>query len=513
MKCNDFLSSRKIFAYFLFLVLSLVVLFLSPQNLGRSLFIQFVLIIWILMNWRYKFNLLLSSLAILALLLPFNVTIKIPDTIRGFTLYEPYVMSVRVIYLIPVISVIDLGVVLIFLSLIFENRNTIFKRFGNIKVNLTKVFHNNSFVNIFLFVFAGVLFINLIKNIFILKDFIAFMNNLRFLFWISTGLFVINALIKLQENKIYKKFQQDLSIIIILISFVQVFIALFQFRNGHSVGADFLGESELLKGFYGTSWVVLNGRIFLRGYGTFPHPNIFAAFLNLLLIKVLFTNIFTLISKFNKYIRIGLALILLVGVSLTLSRTGLVVAFVVILLKFFSLMFKLIKNEKKFAFGFISIWSERLVNLFKGEEVSFSERIKLARISIKLIKENFVNGVGWGKFISAMGKDVPKTDSGHILFEPVHNIFLLILAENGVIFGSMIIFGIMGFWFGNLFRSIRSRNLNLLLIILSLGVWFIIGSNFDHYFWTLPQGILMTVIFISAQYLIRLKHKFLIVGD
>jgi len=97
--------------------------------------------------------------------------------------------------------------------------------------------------------------------------------------------------------------------------------------------------------------------------------------------------------------------------------------------------------------------------------------------------------VGLGKFVEYMGENAPLTKNGLYLLQPVHNIFVLLLAEFGVI-------GFFSFFFllfGILRRNIKKFNIFVILIILS-----VIGIGLvDHYFVSLPQGLGMFWLFIG----------------
>ena len=68
------------------------------------------------------------------------------------------------------------------------------------------------------------------------------------------------------------------------------------------------------------------------------------------------------------------------------------------------------------------------------------------------------------------------------IHQPVHNIYLLIASETGLI--GLILFLVFIF---QLFRKIIGQEYFLLLIVFS----FLFIGLFDHFFWTLQQGQLM----------------------
>jgi O-antigen ligase len=135
---------------------------------------------------------------------------------------------------------------------------------------------------------------------------------------------------------------------------------------------------------------------------------------------------------------------------------------------------------------FIGLLSERVLNLFTGGDNSWSDRLELMRASLTMIKKNLLIGVGIGEFTSNMGDSVPRSSNGILLLQPVHNILLLIIAEIGLIgFG---LYSILLYFF------LKNRKFNLRFVIGLVSI-FIIGM-FDHYLFSLPQGLVVFFLII-----------------
>ena len=106
---------------------------------------------------------------------------------------------------------------------------------------------------------------------------------------------------------------------------------------------------------------------------------------------------------------------------------------------------------------------------------------------MEIIKENRFRGVGWGGFVTAMDD---YTGEGLLpyLHQPVHNIYLLIAAESGVL--ALVVF--LFFLFGIVRHAWVSRGEPILRYVLVLTFFgFLAISFFDHYLWTIQQGSLM----------------------
>ena len=112
-----------------------------------------------------------------------------------------------------------------------------------------------------------------------------------------------------------------------------------------------------------------------------------------------------------------------------------------------------------------------------GDE-SITQRESLVQSSEAMIKNHPIFGVGLNNFLT----NLPAFEK----VQPVHNIFLLVLSETGIV-------GISFFlWF--LIKTIKKVQSSYLLLLisclLSLGM-------FDHYFLTLQQGQLLFAIILG----------------
>ena len=109
--------------------------------------------------------------------------------------------------------------------------------------------------------------------------------------------------------------------------------------------------------------------------------------------------------------------------------------------------------------------------------------------SLQMIKAHPVFGVGLNNFLVNL-PEFQKTHNSVFSLQPVHNIYLLVLAETGIIgFGAF-----MWLLFKTYYKvksqklkvksSIQNSKVLILSIVLILGL-------FDHYFLTLQQGQLL----------------------
>ena len=127
------------------------------------------------------------------------------------------------------------------------------------------------------------------------------------------------------------------------------------------------------------------------------------------------------------------------------------------------------------------------------EQKSLNERLVLAQNALVLIKKRPLLGVGLGNFIPAQPEMLPFLRQDVNLLQPVHNIYLLIASETGLI--GLLVFITMAvkiFWrAGNVpLHYNRAYAIRPYLLILFLGL-------FDHYWLTLPQNFLLFAVVLG----------------
>jgi hypothetical protein len=251
---------------------------------------------------------------------------------------------------------------------------------------------------------------------------------------------------------------------------IQLVIGVLQFSGGKSLGLEFLGESKLLAGAIGTSFIKLSEGEFLRAYGTFPHPNVLAGYL-------LFTFLSASFAHFT-YKRKGLPLLVMLLSSFLMVFTFSRVALALLVISW--LVIGYISMMKK---GLGVLIFERFGTFFTGMDYALEDRVKLIRESIEVIKQNLWFGVGSGNFTRALEGNVPYAATGISLLQPVHSIPLLLISEHGIVFGLLLTALITIFTLRPLFMTFLGKH------ILVLGALSLIAVGLmDHYLLTIQQG-------------------------
>lgn len=260
----------------------------------------------------------------------------------------------------------------------------------------------------------------------------------------------------------------------------------------HSIGGlwYYFGERTFSTLTPGIANASLNGTLVLRPYATFPHPNVLAAFSVIMVAFLLFSGQ----SRMRKWQMslVGLSCVLgCLTTFLTLSRTGIAVLLLVLGVW---IMWLIRKNKKLIGLGVVVLLCLAITLYVSGSYLRFSQlRFSDETIVIRefLLSKAYViftqhplTGVGLQNFLPALSYHLsPLTPLAY--FQPVHSVYLLILAETGII--GVALFGL--FLFYAIYKIISSPSMRLMKTLLLIA--FLLLSLTDHYFYTLHQGQLL----------------------
>lgn len=410
-----------------------------------------------------------------------------------------YISGVRVDYLSPTIYITDLLLILLFITsvIVFFKTQKIKNQISKIKVKT-----QNSKFKIFIISF---LLISIVAGIIFSKNqWAGLYGLLKITEFIFFGAYVSKRINSIKEIK-------NIVLIFSLAILFESFLAIFQYFNQGSLGGLFywVGERMFNSQTPGIANASLNGQLILRPYGTFPHPNVLGGFL--LIAMVLVISIFQFpIFIFKKTI-FGISLLTgSIALLLTMSRAATIIWTILLIfyflkhirnlqVKIYNLQFQVKNVMLLMVFScFISIYfftplGARFTSFTLSDEAVVNRK-ELMEKSIMMIKSSPVYGVGVNNFLVNL-PEVKKsaTYSMNNYLQPVHNIYLLIAAETGMV-------GLMVFGWLIVITCKRIKNNeqgarrscflihNSKFIILSS---VLILGIFDHYFLTIQQGQLL----------------------
>jgi len=309
-----------------------------------------------------------------------------------------------------------------------------------------------------------------------------------FLFLLGTGLFFLIVRAEYNRNKLFLTFFSAI--------FLQSLLAIWQFLSQKTFAFKWLGLASHLPIDLGTSVVEVSskGERWLRAYGGFDHPNILggAVAIGLVIFVWLFVKEKIKIKAAYYYL---LFTVCFLGLIFSFSRSswgGFTLALLFILAvcmikKDWRAQTKILKtillSVVLFAvifFQYSDLFVTRLAGEGRLEIKSDYERSYFLNESRDIIKDNILFGTGIGNYITQTIKE--RKNDYFWTFQPVHNTFLLVLAEIGI-FG-FLFFTLFLAWI--VFYSFEKKeflNLSILIIL------FII-MLYDHWLWSLHFGIM-----------------------
>lgn len=274
-------------------------------------------------------------------------------------------------------------------------------------------------------------------------------------------------------------------------SLFQLILVSFQIVNGSSLQGFwyFLGERSFSISSPGISKMALDGVEILRPYGTFSHPNSLAGFYLLVYGYFLYYSKKIILSQILSISRQLLLAISTILVFLTFSKIAISTLIIITTWHVFKQKYKCVLCLT--AKLIVPIVIGCLFLSGTGDVDSINKRIWLAKSALQIIISHPLYGTGLGNYLYAQSAfSIPYS---YFFLQPVHNIFLLLMAEVGIPLS--ISFGIV------LLRVLKPLFNNRQVVVIVI-IIFITGF-FDHYWLTLQQNIiLIPLVFGLLQ-----KHK------
>lgn len=319
----------------------------------------------------------------------------------------------------------------------------------------------------------------------------------------------------------------------VFVGLILVFgLGLWQMIVGWSPASSWLGLASRSAEHLGDSVIIIEGQRILRMYGSFPHPNIFGTAIALMFGAIasvsfrhrpqaqqegggeIFKNqvqesrrsptTFEMTWKFRLLVAIPL---LIVAVLFCISRSA-ALAMACALIAYLGLSYKnILKRRALFLIALffpVLIWTLQFISpsllALRGqsfaEQQSISERVAQMGEWWQVMEQNGVWGTGIYHYPQAIA-DIQGASLPAWAYQPVHNVFLLVIAELGLFWCAVIVIGacvILKEFFVDrrIFQlpNFPTSLLPLLITIFSL-------SCFDHALWTSWSGMSYMAVAIA----------------
>ena len=380
--------------------------------------------------------------------------------------------------------------------------------FLNIKKDKSFNFHllsedkRLSFFNIW-WLIAGLELIMFIPIFFASNKAVAVASYGRFL--LGIGLFWLVSSFNYSKTKLIISFVIGVSL--------QAILGLWQFLSQSSFSNKWLGMAEHITSDLGVSVIeTLKGERWLRAYGGLDHPNILGGLLVIGVILLILQIINFKKRNSNGYknnvVYAFFILIFTACLFFTFSRgawAGLIVGLISLLvisvwqsdLLIQKRLLLIILVLGLLVFSLYTINSDlvltRLSKDTRLEIKSNTERISSYKTAGEIVKKHWLTGVGIGNYTGAVHNIRPNLESYN--YQPVHNVFMLILAEIGFIglfVFIMIIFKVVHSLFSLKSIEYKFKIYNISFILVLLTMYMV-----DHWWWSLHFGILLTWLILG----------------
>ncbi len=379
---------------------------------------------------------------------------------KHFIFNYAYVNGLLVDYLIPVIYLQDLLVVIfIFLSIIAFKKNLL-----SVSPAL------NNYLRLLIFFILSYVFSTLISANKVVSISYATRSLLYALFSICTISFLT----------MYVPFKNILKILFVSVIFICT-LGLLQTIKQSSIFNNYLffGEQPYTVSTYGIAKEHIHDFVFVPPYATFRHPNVFAGFLTIIIIWFLHQYI---TSREKRYLFITLFGVCLITLTLSINSIAtLAFGFISLFsITVYNLKLKKLLLSLSFTIFFVMITVFSVLpylsdNYFNANP-SFYRRTYLGNITTSSIQKSPYFGYGANTNVYYISKVSNFFDMKYM--QPVHNIFLLLLFENGI-YGLATFLFLLGFC---IYLSIKRDT----IFYVSIFQLMLLGL-FDHFIFTHHQ--------------------------
>lgn len=284
--------------------------------------------------------------------------------------------------------------------------------------------------------------------------------------------------------------------------FFHVFIGVYEFLNQRSFVCKYLGLAAHNPEELGVSVIENAAGRWLRSYGGFDHPNVFAGVLVVSIVIAAYLLSRQKLIRTRKEVIGSLFLFVfyffsIVALLFTFSRSawlslvvGLLALFVFLLTKkekwqlgrlLALLLFSLFLSGLIF-FSYQDLFVTRIEANDRLEQKSLTERTEQLSLNKKVVMDNWLLGLGIGNYNIFLAKEDLSQGIKKAAWEyqPVHNSFLLLLSESGIFSLIFFLALILSIWYRGR-KEAFSWSLLIPLIFLML---------FDHWLLSLPFGII-----------------------
>jgi hypothetical protein len=277
---------------------------------------------------------------------------------------------------------------------------------------------------------------------------------------------------------------------------VPIMLAWIQVVTGASPDSSLLGISSKDVATSGVAVVETAAGRLMRAYGTFPHPNIFGGYLAFGVIALAWLSRFI---QNKRYMAAALLVSTVLSATfiVTFSRSAWLALFTALLVLIVMMFWQKKLPPRRvipiMALGLASIISTFI--FFHSQVISRfdpSQRLEAVSIEERASQYQTVQDVFWEAPLLGVGPSaytftLERLNPGHPVwfYQPIHNVFLLILAELGVVGGIAFFYWV---YCMDMVGHTHEKKPGGMFAI-TAGTCLLVIGLFDHYLWSLWPGL------------------------
>lgn len=317
----------------------------------------------------------------------------------------------------------------------------------------------------------------------------------------------------LAERLRQKELRQRYVVILVAGLVGEAWLLIGEWMRQGSLGLQWLGEWRFTVFTPGIAKVIYNGQEYLRSYGTFAHPNVIGGMLALALGLLVWWKLQP-VRRYelggpewlqqpahrilnNHSAKWTSLVVMSLGLLLTFSRSAWLVAIAGIVMvsmvarpqlpqRISGKLWMVVAGAIVLGVMVTPIIIARFMSLDTTDSLSIDRRVQLTKVAQELLEKSPVWGVGVAQFVPEVGNYGPLYGVG-VWREPVHNLYLLMATEVGLVaLASWIV--VMGLVWWRLALEYRRTGRVELALVLILWVQILALGLVDHYWWTSQQG-------------------------
>ncbi len=199
------------------------------------------------------------------------------------------------------------------------------------------------------------------------------------------------------------------------------------------------------------------------------------------------------LKKYNRTLKLVIGFISAGSILITFSRPAIILSAVWSVFLF--------ARQWKLLLIFIVLFTPlifvRFTSVFTYDSLAILRRQELSEYAVSIFIQNPFFGVGLNNFINSLSLDRVLVGTSRFL-QPVHNIFLLILAETGILG----LLGLLWLLWMAIWENLKNTDRFSKVLLGNLFMIIFLGF-FDHYFLTLPQGQRLLFLILGLSFLKR----------